>query len=139
MPIDFLQQNIILVALAIISGTMFLWPFLRRSGAKEISVGDATLMINRQNAVVLDVRAPAEFAAGHLADAINVPVDKIADRASELEKYKGRPVIVTCQTGVRSSGACSALRKLGFDQLFNLAGGIGAWQQAGMPVRKGSK
>lgn len=139
MPIDFLQQNIILVALVIISGTMFLWPFLRRSGAKEISVGDATLMINRQNAVVLDVRAPAEFAAGHLADAINVPTDKIADRAGDLEKYKGRPVIVTCQTGVRSSSACSALRKLGFDQLYNLAGGLGAWQQAGMPLRKGNK
>lgn len=139
MPIDFLKQNILLVALTIISGTMFVWPFLRRSGAKEVSVGDATLMINRQNAVVLDVRTPAEFAAGHIADAINVPADKIVDRSNELERFKGRPVIVTCQSGNRSSSGCNALRKLGFDQVFNLAGGLGAWQQAGMPVRKGSK
>lgn len=139
MPIDFLKQNIILVALALISGTMFLWPFLRRSGAKEVGVGDATLMINRQNAVVLDVRSPAEFAAGHIADAINVPADKIAERAGELEKLKGRPVIVTCQSGMRSGSGCSALRKLGFEQVFNLTGGVGAWQQAGMPVRKGNK
>ena len=139
MPIDFLKQNILLVALAIISATMFVWPFLRRSGAKEVGVGDATLMIHRQNALVIDVRTPAEFAAGHIADAINVPADKIAERATELEKYKGRPVIVTCQSGARSASGCSALRKLGFEQLFNLTGGIGAWQQAGMPVRKGNK
>lgn len=139
MPIDFLKQNILLVALAIISGTMFVWPFLRRSGAKEISVGDATLMINRQNAAVVDVRTSAEFAAGHIAEAINVPADKIAERAAELEKLKGRPLIVTCQSGARSSAGCAELRKLGFEQIFSLAGGLGAWQQAGMPVRKGSK
>lgn len=139
MPIEFLKQNFLLVALALVSGAMFLWPFLRRSGAREVSVGDATLMINRQNAVVVDVRSPAEFAAGHIADAINVPLDKLAARAPELEKFKGRPLIVNCQTGARAGGGCSALRKLGFEQVYNLAGGIGAWQQAGMPVRKGHK
>lgn len=139
MPIEFLQKNILLVAVAVVSGVMILWPLLRRSGAKDVSAGDATLLINRENALVLDVRAPGEFAAGHLPEAINIPADKLAERIGELEKYKGRPLIVNCQTGMRSGSACGTLRKNGFAQVFNLAGGIGEWQKAGMPLRKGSK
>lgn len=139
MPIEFLQKNILLVAVAVVSGVMVLWPLLRRSGAKDVSAGDATLLINRENAIVLDVRAPGEFAAGHLPDAINIPADKLAERIGELEKYKGRPLIVNCQTGMRSGSACGTLRKNGFARVFSLAGGVGEWQKAGMPLRKGSK
>jgi len=139
MPIEFLQKNILLVAVAVVSGVMVLWPLLRRSGAKDVSAGDATLLINRENAIVLDVRAPGEFAAGHLPEAINIPADKLAERIGELEKYKGRPLIVNCQTGMRSGGACGTLRKNGFAQVFTLAGGVGEWQKAGMPLRKGNK
>lgn len=139
MPIDFLKQNILLVTLVLISGAMVIWPLLRRSGGKDVSATDATLMINRENAVVIDVRAPGEFAAGHIVDAVNIPADKLAERIGDLDKFKGRPLIVNCQNGMRSGGACGALKKHGFAQVFNLAGGVAEWQKAGLPLRKGNK
>lgn len=139
MPLEFLKQNVLLLALVVISGTMLVWPLLRRTGAKDVSAADATLMINRENALVVDVRSPAEFAAGHIPEAINIPADKLGERAGELEKHKGRPLIISCQSGMRSGSACGELKKLGYSQLFNLAGGLGEWQKAGMPLRKGNK
>lgn len=136
--IEFVQANLLLVILTITSGSLLLWPMIRPNG-KELSPTDATLLINRESAVVIDVRTAAEFSAGHVADSINIPVDKIADRANELEKYKGRPLILNCATGVRSGGACAILRKKGFEKVFSLSGGVGAWTQAGLPLKKGAK
>lgn len=136
--IEFVQSNLLLVILTLTSGSMLFWPMIR-PGGKEVSPGDATLLINRENAVVIDVRTAEEFAAGHLADAINIPRDKFDERVKELEKFKDRPLIINCASGVRSGGACGDLRKRGFERVFNLAGGVGAWTQAGLPLKKGSK
>lgn len=135
---EFIQANLLLVALTLTSGAMLFWPMLRPSG-KEISPTDATLMINRESAVLIDVRSAAEFAAGHVPDSINIPREKIAERISELDKYKDRPLILNCASGVRSGNACGELRKRGFEKVFSLAGGLGAWTQAGLPIRKGAK
>ena len=136
--IEFIQQNILLVVLTLTSGGMLLWPMLR-PGGKELSPTDATLMVNRENAVFVDVRSEAEFAAGHVPDSLHIPREKIAERVAELEKFKDRPLILNCATGVRSSSACSELRKRGFEKVFSLAGGVGAWSQAGLPLKKGNK
>lgn len=136
--VDFIQQNILLVTLVVTSGAMLFWPMVR-PGGKEVSATDATLMINRENAVVIDVRSVAEFSAGHIPDSINIPREKIAERAGELEKYKDRPLILNCASGVRSSSACSELRKRGFEKVFSLAGGVSAWSTAGLPTKKGAK
>lgn len=135
----FVQQNFMWILIALTSGGMLLWPFLRRGGVPDLSPMDATLLINREDALVLDVRAPAEFAGGHIPDAKNVPADKLADRLGELEKFKGRPVIVNCNSGNRSTGACGALKKAGFEKVYNLAGGVGEWARAGLPMKKGAK
>jgi rhodanese-related sulfurtransferase len=136
--IEFIQNNILLIAVALTSGGALLWPRLR-PGGQQLSPVDATMKINRENALVVDVRPAAEFAAGHVADSINLPRDKIGERSAELEKYRDRPIILSCATGVRSSAACNELKKLGFDKVFSLAGGMGAWSQAGLPVKKGAK
>lgn len=136
--IEFIQHNLLLVVLTLTSGAMLLWPMLR-PGGKEVSPTDATLMINRENAVFIDVRSPAEFVAGHVADSINIPREKLSERVAELEKFKDRPLILNCASGVRAGGACTDLRKLGFDKVFSLAGGMNAWVQAGLPLKKGSK
>lgn len=135
---DFIQNNILLVAVALTSGGALLWPMLRPSG-QELSTVDATMMINRENALVVDVRSAAEFAAGHIAESINLPREKIGEASTSLEKYRDRPIILNCATGVRSSAACNELKKLGFGKVFSLAGGMGAWTQAGLPVKKGAK
>lgn len=137
--IEFIQSNLLLVVLTITSGGMLLWPMLNPSGAKELSPTDATLLINRENALFVDVRSPAEFSSGHVADAINIPREKLIERIAELEKFKDRPLILNCASGVRSGSACADLRKQGFEKVFSLAGGMNAWLQAGLPLKKGHK
>jgi rhodanese-related sulfurtransferase len=135
--LKFVTENIFLVAVALVSGAMLIWPALRRgTGGAEVSIQEATLMINRQDALVLDVREPAEFEKGHVIGARNVPLLQLEGRAGELEKHKAKPVIVVCASGSRSRSALGSLRRLGFQQVFELAGGVAAWQQAGLPLEK---
>lgn len=135
--VKFVTEHIFLVALAAVSGGMLIWPALRRTttGA-SISTLQATLMINQQNALVLDVRDAADFEKGHVLNARHLPMSDLAMRSSEIEKYRNKPVIVVCESGNRSDKAAAALRKQGFAQVYSLSGGVGAWQQAGLPLEK---
>jgi rhodanese-related sulfurtransferase len=85
---------------------------------------------------VIDVREPGEYATGHVLGAKNLPLARLAAPAGELAKRKDRPVIVYCDGGERSAKAMAALKKQGYTRVANLSGGIGAWQQAGLPVEK---
>ena len=136
---DFIYQNILLIALVVVSGVALILPMLMGSGANDVNPAAATLLINREDAQVIDVREAEEFAAGHLPDAKNVPLAKLADRISEIERFKDKPVIVCCASGMRSGKACGELRKLGFAKIHNLSGGIDAWVGAGYPVKKGTR
>lgn len=135
---EFITQNILLVALVVVSGAALVASLLRRSGA-SVSAVDATLLINRDDAVVLDVREPVEFASGHLPNARNIPQSKLADRLGELEPFKERTLLVVCASGIRSAKACDLLRKSGFAKVVNLDGGVSTWQQANLPLAKQSK
>lgn len=134
---EFIQNNIAIVMLVLASGAMLLWPMIgqRISGVREVGTLEATRLINHQNAVVLDVREDSEFYAGHIPHSVHVPLGQLAKHA-ELEKYKNRPVIAICRSGMRSGRACGVLRKNGFEQVYNLAGGITAWERANMPMEK---
>jgi len=136
---DFIYQNILLIALVVVSGVALILPMLMGSGANDVNPAAATLLINREDAQVIDVREAEEFAAGHLPDAKNVPLAKLADRINEIERFKDKPVIVCCASGMRSGKACGELRKLGFAKVNNLSGGIDAWVGAGYPVKKGTR
>lgn len=131
----FIIDNIWLIALALVSGGALLWPNLQRRGAK-VSLLQATQLINQGKSLVLDVREPAEFAAGHLRDARNIPMKELPNRMGELDKFKARPVIAVCQSGVTSAKAAALLRKAGFAGAVSLNGGITAWQAQGLPVTK---
>lgn len=139
MPIEFLNQNILLVSIVVVSGLGLLWPMLVRRAGQAVNPGAATLLINRENAVVVDVRESDEFAQGHLPDAVSLPLSKFAERIAELDKYKDQPVIVCCASGVRSNNACRQLATRGFARLSNLEGGVDAWVAAGYPLKKGGK
>ena len=119
----------------LLSGGALAWPHLQRRGSK-VSLLQATQMINQGKTLVLDVREPAEFAAGHLRDARNIPLNELPQRIAELEKSKAKTVIVVCQSGVRSPKAAQQLNKAGFESVFSLDGGLAAWQAQGMPVAK---
>lgn len=130
---EFVQHNIMWVMLAALSGGMLLASLIRGS-AGGISVAEATLLINREDALVLDVRETHEWSAGHIPNARHVALGHLDKHISEIEKFKERPVVVCCASGNRSSSACNTLRKAGFPRVFNLNGGIGAWTEAGLPV-----
>jgi len=133
--VDFLLDNIWLILVAVISGGLLLWPSLKGRGV-NVSVLRATQLINQSNAVVIDVREPSAYAAGHLRDAKNIPLKEMSNRLGDLSKHKSKPVIAVCQSGAQSAKAAAILRKAGFEQAYSLEGGLNAWQAAGLPVSK---
>ena len=131
----------ILFGTAVATGGMLLWPLVNRllaGGAPQVGATEAVRLINRRDAVVLDVRDKADFAAGHIPNARNIPLPELGGRLREIEKFKARPIVVNCQSGMRSATVCSMLRKNGFGEVFSLRGGIGGWAEASLPVEKGS-
>lgn len=135
---QFVETNIWLILIAVVSGGMLIWPSIRRlvQGGEEVGTLEATQLINRRDAVVLDVREPAEYAAGHLPNARHIPLGQLGSRLKELEKFKERPIVITCASGSRSGSALGLLRKNGFKEAVNLKGGVAAWQQASLPLEK---
>jgi rhodanese-related sulfurtransferase len=130
--------NMLLVGLALASGSMLIWPFIARlyRPGNEVGTFEAVQLINRRDAVVIDVRDTGEYAAGHISNARHIPEAQLADRVKELEKYKSKPILISCRAGSRAPAASGVLRKNGFAEVFALRGGIAAWQQAGMPLEK---
>jgi len=133
--VDFVRNNLLLFVVAFVSGAMLLWPLFRRTaGGPWVNTAEATHLINREDALVVDVRDPGEYGAGHILGAKNHPLSRLAD--GDVVKRKDRPVIVYCDTGDRASKAVALLKKQGVNRVVNLSGGIRAWQQAGLPVEK---
>jgi rhodanese-related sulfurtransferase len=135
MDIQFLQDNWMLVALAVVSGAMLAWSFVggRLSGVEQADTLKATRLFN-DDALVLDVREDKEYADGHIPKAKHIPLVQLGNRIQELEKFKGKPILVTCRSGHRSARACGMLKKAGFETVYNQAGGIIAWERANLPV-----
>jgi len=86
--------------------------------------------------VVLDVRTPEEFAAGHVPGAINIPHTELASRVAELEGSRDSDIVVYCRTGVRAANALGVLEKSGFKRLFHLQGDYTRWSEEKRPVVK---
>ncbi len=122
------------LAAALVSGALLLWP--RITGAKSgIGTAEAVRLINREKAVVIDVREPAEFASGHVVGARNVPLDRLQG-AKEVPSNKAVPLVLVCATGNRAAKAAGLLQKGGHQQVHVLAGGVSAWREANLPIEK---
>jgi rhodanese-related sulfurtransferase len=136
--LQFLQNNIWTILIALTSGAMLLWSFFgnRLRGINDVDHVQATQLINRKNALVLDVREQKEYDAGHILNSKLIPIGKLKERIGELEKSRERAVVVVCRSGQRSAEACALLGKQGFTQVSNLYGGINAWQKASLPLEK---
>lgn len=137
----FLQKNpfnMLLFGLAASSGVMLLWPLVTRGlrPSHEVGTFEAVQLINRRDAVILDIRDTGEYAAGHIANARHIPEAQLAERMKELEKYKSRPIVVSCKAGMRAPAVTGTLRKQGYAEVFALRGGVAAWQQASLPLEK---
>lgn len=107
----------------------------RISGVSAVAPGDAVRMINHDNAILVDMRDDKDYLEGHIVNALHAPSSP-DDHASKLEKYRDKPIIVYCQRGQRSGPYCSKLKKQGFESVFNLKGGLLAWQKEALPLSK---
>ena len=135
---QFIVNNILPISIALLSGAMLVWSVFgnRMRGIKEVDCVAALQLINHKNALVLDVREEAEYKLGHILNSSHIPLGKLNERAGELEKYKEQPIVVVCRSGNRSGTACMVLGKRGFTQVYNLTGGVTAWQKANLPLKK---
>lgn len=128
------------LALAIILFMMFSGSLTSRMrGFREIGPAESVQLINHNDAVMVDVREDSEYKDGHILDSIHIPLGKLGERIGELEKFREKPIIVSCRSGHRSASACAKLRKHGFETIYNLKGGVLAWQNAGLPLQKPTK
>lgn len=108
-----------------------------KAAFKNVNADQFDKLRQEKNTVVLDVRTKSEFDAGHIKGALNIDWKSpgFEKKAADLDKSK--TYLVHCQGGRRSAQACEKLGQLNFPKLFNLEGGLGAWEKAGKPVEKG--
>lgn len=132
---NFIIDNIFIVAIAVISGAALLWPALAPRGKRATPL-QVTQMINRGKTTIVDVRSAEAFAAGHLRDAKHIPLADLTNRIGELDKSKSRTVVVVCETGARGDKAARQLQAAGFEDVHSLEGGLAAWKAANLPLAK---
>lgn len=107
------------------------------SKVKHIGTQELVMLVNKQGAKVVDVRAKEEFRKGHIVDAVNISMSEIKNnQISSLESNKNTPIILVCNAGMTSAQAAQLLVAQGFEQVYSLKGGMGDWQAANMPVQK---
>lgn len=107
------------------------------SNIKMVNSHQMTMMVNRENAVVVDIRKPVDFNNGHITDSINLPLEKInKEQLGALEKQKKSPIVVVCNAGISAKTAAKVLSKQGFENVSVLTGGIQTWTSANLPVIK---
>ena len=133
---NFIVENWMLIAVAVASGALLLWPMVKGATGGALSPAGAVQLINRERGVVVDVGEPADFAAGHVGGAKNVPLAQLEQRLPDVVKNKTVPVILVDATGGRSVKAEGIARKLGYDKAQALAGGLKSWKDANLPVEK---
>ena len=138
MFLDFAIQNWYLFALlAVIILLLAFDPSNRMVGsAKKISASQLPLLQHRQSAVVVDVRNKEEFKAGHIGESMHFPADSLESSLKKLNKYKDKPVVLVCQSGMRAGKASGILKKNDFSDLYVLDGGIAAWSKENMPLTR---
>ena len=110
----------------------------RTKGGKPMTCSQLVSLMNADQAVLVDVRANADYQAGHVHGAINIPHTKIATRISEIEKHREKIIVLTDQMGQHAGGAGKEMTKQGYT-VRRLSGGMSEWQQQNMPVVQGKK
>lgn len=137
--IEFAGNHLYLVTLFIAILMLLLWNLYGSllSGTTQLEPGDVIRMMNQDHAAVLDIRAPGDFEAGHILNAINIPNDELNDKRKELNKYQQKPLIVYCENGTVSTHAIRLLKAGGFEKVFGLKGGLAAWRNATLPLARG--
>ena len=134
--IEFASNHIVLVSAFVVISALLIHNLTLGAPKGQIDPQGATELINREDAVVVDVRPVADFSQGHILHSVNIPMNGFKNQIQQLKKHQDRPIIVSCRSGAQSAQACTQLRKAGFEKVYNLRGGILAWQNASLPVTR---
>ena len=131
--IEFIGNHLVLSAmwLATVAAIIF---YHQRTASAAVGPQQAVMLINRKNAVVVDVRDKKEFDAGHIVDSINIPLAKLKQRVTELKKHKDKPVLVVCKLGQHSGDAAKTLEEAGHSEVIRLSGGVTEWKSQSYPL-----
>ena len=134
----FISNNLLLVIALVVVLVMLFFNIFgpRLRGYQVATPALATQLINQNDALILDIRQDNEFKDGHIINSKHIPLAFLKDRINDLEAYKNKPIITVCRSGHRSTQACSSLKKAGFESVYNLAGGVLAWESANLPLTK---
>ena len=135
----FIQQNLMLsLVLAGLTLALVVTEVMRLfRGFKGVSPAQLTDLINRQNALVVDLRGQGDFEKGHILGSRHLLPSQVDPEGKLLAKAKESPVVLVCAVGATASTTAQKLVKAGFKQVSVLDGGIGAWTGAGLPLAKG--
>ena len=136
---NFLTQidNLALIALLLVSGTALFLPTLSTLiGGKGLSPTEATILINRHKAAVLDLREVEAYKSGHLPGAKHIDAAGLTTAIDKLKLDRNNPLILVCDTGTQSRKAIAEVKKLGFAEVAALDGGVQAWKAAALPLVK---
>jgi rhodanese-related sulfurtransferase len=106
-----------------------------RAGA-TVGTQELVRLVNKENAVVLDVRERNEFMEGHIVDALNIPYASLESRLDEISQHKEKPIVIACKMGQHSGAAGTLLQKNGFTNVTRLTGGYAEWRAQNLPVVK---
>jgi rhodanese-related sulfurtransferase len=134
--VDFFVNNWYLVLIALASAAGLFWPLMSGGVLGAVTIAEAVNLMNREKALVIDVRTPQEFATGTIQGAKNVVTSDLAAKLPVLSKSKELPIVLICATGARSQSAARVAKGLGFTRAQSMAGGMSAWRAANMPVQK---
>jgi rhodanese-related sulfurtransferase len=131
--VEFIGNHLILASLWSLAagGIVF---YHQRTGSKGVSPQGAVMLINRQDAVVVDIRDKKEFESGHIVDAINIPLISLKKRAVELKKHKSKPIVVVCKLGQHAGEAAKILMEEGYADVVKLSGGVSEWKAQSLPL-----
>ena len=132
---EFVVNHYILVSLFVAFLVAILILEARRGGAK-VSAQAAVNLINKDEAVVVDIRDRKEFGEGRITGSVNIPLNSLKSRAAELNKFKDKQIIVADKMGQHSAMAVKQLNAEGFTNVVRLNGGIGDWKASNLPLVK---
>lgn len=134
--VEFIGNHLVLAALWAVSLGAIVF-YHQRTGSQAVGPQKAVMLINRQDAIVVDVREKKEFETGHIVDSINIPLSKMDQRVTELKKHMEKPVVVVCKMGQQSGEAATKLQQAGHGEVFKLSGGLTEWKAQSLPLVQG--
>ena len=134
---EYISHHTYLVIATVLAAVIAVVFELRARSLAAVAISaNMAIALQNKGALILDVRTAEEFAGGHIIDAKNIPLEKIAEQVDTLKKWREKPVVVCCETGTHSAQAAKTLKALGFAQAMNLRGGLASWRADNLPLSK---